>query len=179
MHISEGFLPLSHCIAWGAASLIPTVVSVRAISKQVEKKREDRVLLAASAAFLFTLTALRMPSVTGSSSHPTGTAVGTYLFGPSAMPALALVTLVFQALLLAHGGLTTLGANLFSLGVVGPVAIVGLPVASAPAHGMEARPMCLFVHSRRRFGNLRYHRLPAGVSLSFRHGGSTFLRLLP
>ena len=64
-----------------------------------------------------------MPSVTGSSSHPTGTAVGTYLFGPSAMPALALVTLVFQALLLAHGGLTTLGANLFSLGVVGPWAM--------------------------------------------------------
>ena len=50
-----------------------------------------------------------MPSITGSSSHPTGVAVGTYLFGPEAMPALALITLVFQALLLAHGGLTTLG----------------------------------------------------------------------
>jgi cobalamin biosynthesis protein CbiM/cobalt ECF transporter T component CbiQ len=123
MHISEGFLPLSHCIAWGAASLVPAVVSVRAISRELDRKRENRVLLAASAAFLFTLSALRMPSITGSSSHPTGTAVGTYLFGPSAMPALALVTLVFQALLLAHGGLTTLGANLFSLGVVGPWAM--------------------------------------------------------
>jgi cobalamin biosynthesis protein CbiM/cobalt ECF transporter T component CbiQ len=123
MHISEGFLPLSHCVAWGAASLVPAVVSVRAISKELDKKRENRVLLAASAAFLFTLSALRMPSITGSSSHPTGTAVGTYLFGPSTMPALALVTLVFQALLLAHGGLTTLGANLFSLGVVGPWAM--------------------------------------------------------
>jgi cobalamin biosynthesis protein CbiM/cobalt ECF transporter T component CbiQ len=123
MHISEGFLPLSHCIAWGAASLPPVIVSVRAISKDLDKNRENRVLLAASAAFLFTLTALRMPSVTGSSSHPTGTAVGTYLFGPSAMPALALITLVFQALLLAHGGLTTLGANVFSLGVVGPWAM--------------------------------------------------------
>src|SRR5580658_4322246 len=123
MHISEGFLPLSHCIAWGAASVVPAVVSVRAISKELDKKRENRVLLAASAAFLFTLSALRMPSITGSSSHPTGTAVGTYLFGPSAMPALALITLGFQALLLAHGGLTTLGANLFSLGVVGPWAM--------------------------------------------------------
>lgn len=123
MHISEGFLPLSHCIAWGAASLPAAVVSVRAISKELDKKRENRVLLAASAAFLFTLSAMRMPSITGSSSHPTGTAVGTYLFGPSAMPALALITLGFQALLLAHGGLTTLGANLFSLGVVGPWAM--------------------------------------------------------
>lgn len=123
MHISEGFLPLTHCVAWGAASLAPAIISVRAISKELDKKRENRVLLAASAAFLFTLSALRLPSVTGSSSHPTGTAVGTYLFGPSAMPALALITLVFQALLLAHGGLTTLGANLFSLGIVGPWAM--------------------------------------------------------
>jgi cobalt/nickel transport system permease protein len=120
VHISEGFLPITHCIGWGVAALPPAVLSVRAVAKQMELKRENRVLLAASAAFLFTLSSLRMPSITGSSSHPTGVAVGTYLFGPEAMPALALITLVFQALLLAHGGLTTLGANLFSLGVVGP-----------------------------------------------------------
>ncbi len=120
MHISEGFLPIVHCVGWGVAALAPAVLSVRAVAKQMESQRENRVLLAASAAFLFTLSSLRMPSITGSSSHPTGTAVGTYLFGPEAMPALALITLVFQALLLAHGGLTTLGANLFSLGIVGP-----------------------------------------------------------
>ena len=120
MHISEGFLPISHCIGWGAASLVPAVLSVRTITRQMEARRENRVLLAASAAFLFTLSSLRMPSLTGSSSHPTGTALGVYLFGPETMPALALITLVFQALLLAHGGLTTLGANLFSLGIVGP-----------------------------------------------------------
>ncbi len=123
MHISEGFLPISHCIGWAAAAAIPTVISVRAISRDLERKRENRVLLAASAAFLFTLSSLRMPSLTGSSSHPTGTAVGVWLFGPQAMPALALITLVFQALLLAHGGLTTLGANLFSLGIAGPWAM--------------------------------------------------------
>lgn len=123
MHISEGFLPISHCIGWAAAAAVPTVISVRAISRDLDRKRENRVLLAASAAFLFTLSSLRMPSLTGSSSHPTGTAVGTWLFGPRAMPALALITLVFQALLLAHGGLTTLGANLFSLGIAGPWAM--------------------------------------------------------
>lgn len=123
MHISEGFLPISHCIGWAAAAAVPTVISVRTISRDLDRKRENRVLLAASAAFLFTLSSLRMPSLTGSSSHPTGTAVGTWLFGPRAMPALALITLVFQALLLAHGGLTTLGANLFSLGIAGPWAM--------------------------------------------------------
>jgi cobalt/nickel transport system permease protein len=120
VHISEGFLPIAHCVGWAVAALPPAIISIRAITKRMEARREDRVLLAASAAFLFTLSSLRLPSLTGSSSHPTGTAVGTYLFGPEAMPALALITLIFQALLLAHGGLTTLGANLFSLGVVGP-----------------------------------------------------------
>jgi cobalt/nickel transport system permease protein len=32
------------------------------------------------------------------------------------------VVLLFQAILLAHGGLTTLGANIFSMAVVGPFA---------------------------------------------------------
>ena len=28
MHISEGFLPLEHCIAWGVVSLPPTIASI-------------------------------------------------------------------------------------------------------------------------------------------------------
>jgi cobalt/nickel transport system permease protein len=31
------------------------------------------------------------------------------------------IVLLFQALLLAHGGITTLGANIFSMGIVGPI----------------------------------------------------------
>ena len=41
------------------------------------------------------------------------------LFGPGVAAALSVIVLLFQALLLAHGGLTTLGANVFSMGVVG------------------------------------------------------------
>ena len=63
-----------------------------------------------------------MPSVTGSCSHPTGTGLGAVLFGPAAVSVLAAIVLVFQALLLAHGGITTLGANDFSMGIVGPFA---------------------------------------------------------
>ena len=36
------------------------------------------------------------------------------------MSILGLIVLLFQALLLAHGGLTTLGANTFSMAVAGP-----------------------------------------------------------
>ncbi|MBM3785396.1 MAG: energy-coupling factor ABC transporter permease [Acidobacteria bacterium] len=116
MHISEGFLPITHAVAWTLSS---APFLVRGISK-LNAVRDNRYLLAASAGYLFTLTALKLPSVAGSSSHPTGVALGTVLAGPAAMPALSLIVLLFQALLTAHGGLTTLGANVFSLGVAGP-----------------------------------------------------------
>lgn len=67
------------------------------------------------------LSALKIPSVTGSCSHPTGVGLGAILFGPTAMTVLGMIVLLFQAILLAHGGLTTLGANTFSMAVVGPL----------------------------------------------------------
>jgi cobalt/nickel transport system permease protein len=58
--------------------------------------------------------------VTGSCSHPTGVGLGAVLFGPNVMAVLGSIVLLFQALLLAHGGITTLGANAFSMAIVGP-----------------------------------------------------------
>ena len=39
---------------------------------------------------------------------------------------LGIIVLVFQAILLAHGGLTTLGANTFSMAIAGPLVSWGL-----------------------------------------------------
>lgn len=50
----------------------------------------------------------------------TGTGLGAILFGPLAVSILGIIVLIFQAVLLAHGGLTTLGANTFSMAVAGP-----------------------------------------------------------
>ena len=79
------------------------------------------MLLAMAGAFAFVLSALKIPSVTGSCSHPTGVGFGSILFGPTAMTVLGVIVLLFQAILIAHGGLTTLGANTFSMAVVGPL----------------------------------------------------------
>lgn len=78
-------------------------------------------LLAVAGAFIFVLSSLKLPSVTGSCSHPTGTGLAAILFGPIVTPVLCLIVLIYQALFLAHGGITTLGANLFSMGIAGPV----------------------------------------------------------
>ena len=56
----------------------------------------------------------------------TGTGLGAILMGPAAVSVLGIIVLVFQAVLLAHGGLTTLGANTFSMAVAGPLVSFGL-----------------------------------------------------
>jgi len=56
----------------------------------------------------------------------TGTGLGAILFGPAAVSILGIIVLLFQAILLAHGGLTTLGANTFSMAIAGPFAAYGI-----------------------------------------------------
>ncbi|OHB30807.1 MAG: cobalamin biosynthesis protein CbiM [Desulfuromonadaceae bacterium GWC2_58_13] len=126
MHIMEGFLPVEHALGWGAASLPFVALGLRAIKRKVRENPELKMLIGVSAAFTFVLSALKLPSVTGSCSHPTGTGLGAVLFGPLAMAPMAAIVLLFQALLLAHGGLTTLGANIFSMGIVGPLVAYAL-----------------------------------------------------
>ena len=120
MHIAEGFLPAAQCVAWYAVATPFVVHGARECIKEARKSPENKMLLAAAGAFTFVLSAIKLPSVTGSSSHPTGTGLGALMFGPAAMAPIGAVVLLFQALLLAHGGLTTLGANVFSMAVVGP-----------------------------------------------------------
>ena len=126
MHIMEGFLPPIHAAAGGLASLPFLVMGARSVARVTREHPRAKLLLASAGAFAFVLSALKIPSVTGSSSHPTGTGLGAILFGPSVMAVLGAIVLLFQALLLAHGGLTTLGANIFSMAIAGPWVAYGV-----------------------------------------------------
>ncbi len=121
MHIMEGFLPPGWSIAWWAVALPFQIAGLLAIKKTVNNRPKLKLLLAMAGAFVFVLSALKLPSVTGSCSHPTGVGLGAILFGPMVMSVLGSIVLLFQALLMAHGGLTTLGANAVSMAVVGPI----------------------------------------------------------
>lgn len=126
MHIMEGFLPPEWSLFWAAATLPFILLGLAAIRRTVRENPEAKLMLGVSGAFTFVLSALKLPSVTGSSSHPTGVGLGTVLFGPLPMSVLGCIVLLFQALLLAHGGLTTLGANTFSMAVAGPLVGYGV-----------------------------------------------------
>lgn len=120
MHISEGMLPHAWAFGWMAVCVPFVVAGFYSIKKKVELTPKAKVLLAMCGAFAFVLSALKMPAFTGSCSHPTGVGLAAILFGPTATTVLGLIVLLFQALLLAHGGLTTLGANVFSMAIAGP-----------------------------------------------------------
>lgn len=120
MHIMEGFLPPVFAAFWSIAALPFLIVGFLSLQKRIKDNPKLKLLLGLCGAFAFVLSALKIPSLTGSCSHPTGVALGAILFGPTAMTVLGTIVLLFQALLLAHGGITTLGANVFSMAIVGP-----------------------------------------------------------
>jgi cobalt/nickel transport system permease protein len=117
----EGFLPLYWCVFWYVISLPVVAYGAYKMSKIMKANRDVLPLLAVSGAFIFVLSSLKMPSVTGSCSHPTGTGMGAILFGPWITSVMSMIVLIYQAIFLAHGGLTTLGANTFSMGIAGPI----------------------------------------------------------
>lgn len=126
MHIMEGYLPPAMCIAWGVVCLPFLALGLGNIKKRTGEQNQNLLLLALCGAFVFVISSLKIPSVTGSCSHMTGTGLSAILFGPAVTSVLGLIVLIFQAILLAHGGLTTLGANCFSMAVAGPLAAWGL-----------------------------------------------------
>nr|WP_325185191.1 energy-coupling factor ABC transporter permease [uncultured Oscillibacter sp.] len=126
MHIMEGYLPPVSCVVWGAVCLPFLAAGVASIRRVAREKRKALLLLAMAGAFVFVISSLKIPSVTGSCSHMTGTGLAAILFGVPATAALGVIVLVFQAVLLAHGGLTTLGANTFSMAIAGPLVSWGL-----------------------------------------------------
>ncbi len=126
MHIMEGYLPKGWALFWFAMFIPFFVLGLRKLNKLMHKGKDIKLLLGLVAAFTFCLSALKIPSVVGRCSHPTGVGLGTVLFGPLPMVVIGAVVLLMQALLLAHGGLTTLGANGFSMAVAGPFATYGI-----------------------------------------------------
>ncbi len=120
-HIMEGFLPHPWWEFWWAIMIPIVAYGIYRLTKIAKNNPEAKPLLALMGAFIFVVSALKLPSVFGSSSHPTGSGLASVVFGPAIASVLSLIALVFQATLLAHGGITTLGANVFSMGIMGPV----------------------------------------------------------
>jgi cobalt/nickel transport system permease protein len=120
MHISEGILPFSWALAWFVAVTPFVALGVRRLNSLAREDLSLKPLVGLLAAVVFIISCMPIPVPTaGTCSHPCGTGVAAILVGPLVSVLIAAVALLIQALFLAHGGLSTLGANVFSMGVVG------------------------------------------------------------
>jgi cobalt/nickel transport system permease protein len=147
MHITEGILPAPWAGLWFLVALPPLAWGLRTINRRrtADAAWLPLVALVGSAVFVVSCMPVPLP-VIGSCSHPCGTGLGALVIGPGPTVVVASIALVFQALFLAHGGLSTLGANIVSMGVVGAYAAFGTfhllvrlrakPVLAAMAAGL-------------------------------------------
>ncbi len=123
MHISEGILPFPWAAFWYLALAPFVALGVRHLNAISREDLSLKPLVGLLAAVVFIISCMPIPVPTaGTCSHPCGTGVAAILVGPLVSVLIAAVSLLIQGLFLAHGGLSTLGANTFSMGVVGSFA---------------------------------------------------------
>ena len=120
MHISEGILPFSWALFWFIAAAPFLALGLRTLARRSEADLSSKPLVGMVAAVVFVISCMPVPvPMAGTCSHPCGTGLAAILLGPALGVVVAAVALLIQALFLSHGGLSTWGANLFAMGVLG------------------------------------------------------------
>lgn len=127
MHISEGILPINWAVLWFAVAVPFVLFGMRNLKVKSEVDTSFKPLVGLMAAVVFVISCMPVPVPTaGTCSHPGGTAIPAILVGPSISVLVTAVALLIQALFLAHGGLSTWGADIVSMGVVGAFISIGV-----------------------------------------------------
>ena len=120
MHIAEGILPASWAAIWYVVAAIFVAIGIWIIRKRTREVRGLMPLLGISGALIFLISVFPVPvPISGTCSHPCGTPLGAILVGPFISTVLGALALLIQALFLAHGGISTWGANIVSMALVG------------------------------------------------------------
>lgn len=120
MHISEGILPPGWAGFWFLVAAPFLVLGMRDLRIRAGRAPHFKTLVGLVGAGVFVVSCMPIPVPTaGTCSHPCGTGLAAILIGPGQAVIVTSVALLLQALFLAHGGLSTLGANIVSMGVVG------------------------------------------------------------
>jgi len=120
MHISEGILPFNWALLWFVVAAPFLAMGLRRLNVLAREDLSFKPLVGLMAAVVFIISCMPVPVPTaGTCSHPCGAGIAAILVGPLVSVVISAVALLIQALFLAHGGLTTLGANIVSMGVIG------------------------------------------------------------
>ncbi len=122
MHITEGILPPQWVGIWFGVSMPFVGIGIYNVKqkKKITPSYVPLVGMLGAAVFVFSCFPIPVIALNGmATSHPCGTGLSAILLGPFVSVLVAAIALLIQALFLAHGGLTTLGGNIFSMGILG------------------------------------------------------------
>ena len=127
MHLAEGVLPLGQAAAWSTLAAPAVYWSLRREQRTRRDTPSSSVIMAGATSLLFAGTLLPLPvPVVGATSHICLTPVLGLVVGVRRIVWPTFFVLLLQAVFFAHGGLTTLGVNTLTLGLLGPLTAAGL-----------------------------------------------------
>jgi cobalt/nickel transport system permease protein len=116
MHIPDGFVDVPTAVVTGAMALGVVALAIRKTGKELGERTVP--LLGVTAAFIFAAQMLNFPVAAGTSGHFLGAMLAAALLGPWAATVTLTVVVVAQALVMADGGITALGANALNMAVI-------------------------------------------------------------
>ena len=137
MHIPDGYLgPATYGVMFGATIPFWAFASWK-LNKTLKERQAP--YLALGAAFSFVLMMFNIPVLGGTTGHATGTTLIAILLGPWAAVISVSVALIIQALLFGDGGITAIGANCFTMAIVGGLTGYGIYRLIAAGSDVKSR----------------------------------------
>ena len=115
MHIPDGFLTLYVTIPAFIITIIFWVISF----KKIKITDQQVPIMGLLTALFFAAMMMNYPIIGGTTAHLLGGASIGLILGPFAGCISVTIILVLQAFLFGDGGLTTLGANVLNMGIIG------------------------------------------------------------
>jgi cobalt/nickel transport system permease protein len=137
MHLPDGFLDARTALAAGGLAAAGAGLALRSVARTAPPSRIP--LIGVAAAFVFAAQMLNFPVAGGTSGHLLGATLAAVLLGPGAAVLAMTAVLVLQCLLFADGGVTALGANLFNMALLAPLAGYGICRLTSRALGDTLR----------------------------------------
>lgn len=116
MHIPDGYLDLRICIIFYILSGIFILIAIR----KIRLHEESIPLYISMVAIIFAAQMLDWPIPGGTTAHFTGGALAGVILGPWGGTLVMTIVLAIQAIIFGDGGVLTLGANIWNMGVIAP-----------------------------------------------------------
>jgi len=118
MHIPDAFIPIWQGAIYWIIALVFVALALRWARNEMSE--EKLPLVAVLAAGIFALQSFNLPVSMGTSGHLVGGALAAIILGsPFAAVFILTLVLIIQGVLFGDGGITTMGANIINMGVIG------------------------------------------------------------